>query len=338
MEEFELEKNPEKPKYLLLSDGITKQINEKRLVLGQKLPSVNKLSEEFNFSRETVFKALAHLSEKGIVKAVDKIGYFVSDVSPETDFRVFLMLDKYTSFKEEFNNSFVNKLGERAKVSLYFHYQNIELFESLILQNFKNFTHFVISTSIRPNEILYEALDKIPPERLIIIDKYVDNLVKGYGMIYQDFENDIFNVLSININTVKKYKKIILLLQKNDSEVVFTEQGFARFCKEYNFKGEVHSSFSALSFAEGNLYITTDSNDYSLVNIIKSVREKKWELGKHVGVISYNETPLKEILEEGITTISSNYKKMGEQAANMILEAKFEHKMNNSKVVLRKSF
>ncbi|WP_185965281.1 hypothetical protein [Flavobacterium franklandianum] len=41
---------------------------------------------------------------------------------------------------------------------------------------------------------------------------------------------------------------------------------------------------------------------------------------KDVGVISYNETPLKALL--GITVISTDFKGMGEAAAKIILDKK----------------
>jgi DNA-binding LacI/PurR family transcriptional regulator len=51
--------------------------------------------------------------------------------------------------------------------------------------------------------------------------------------------------------------------------------------------------------------------------LIKQIREYEFQLGKEIGVISYNDTPLKELL--GITVISTDLKMMGETAAKMIL-------------------
>ena len=39
-------------------------------------------------------------------------------------------------------------------------------------------------------------------------------------------------------------------------------------------------------------------------------------IGKQVGIISYNETPLKKIILNGITTISTDFEAMGIEAAN----------------------
>lgn len=48
--------------------------------------------------------------------------------------------------------------------------------------------------------------------------------------------------------------------------------------------------------------------------LIEKIIETKLEVGKQVGVISYNETPLKKIILNGITTISTDFHLMGGKA------------------------
>ena len=56
------------------------------------------------------------------------------------------------------------------------------------------------------------------------------------------------------------------------------------------------------------------------MELIKNQSDKDWELGKDIGILSYDETPLKEILAGGISVISTDFRKMGETAAEMIKE------------------
>jgi DNA-binding LacI/PurR family transcriptional regulator len=44
-----------------------------------------------------------------------------------------------------------------------------------------------------------------------------------------------------------------------------------------------------------------------------------WKFGKEIGVISYDDTPLKEIISEGISVISNDFALMGKRAAEMII-------------------
>ena len=67
----------------------------------------------------------------------------------------------------------------------------------------------------------------------------------------------------------------------------------------------------------------------------KQIREKNLKLGNDIGVISYNDTPLKELL--GITVISTDFKAMGESAAYMVLKNKKEKVKNVFKYIERNS-
>jgi DNA-binding LacI/PurR family transcriptional regulator len=71
------------------------------------------------------------------------------------------------------------------------------------------------------------------------------------------------------------------------------------------------------------VYISLMEDD--LVTLIKKILEAKLHVGTEVGIISYNETPIKQIILNGITTISADFKMMGETAARMILERTGKH-------------
>ena len=58
-------------------------------------------------------------------------------------------------------------------------------------------------------------------------------------------------------------------------------------------------------------------------------------MGQDVGIVSYNDTPLKELL--GITVISTDFKTMGETAAYMILKDKRERVKNAFRFIDRHS-
>ena len=80
-------------------------------------------------------------------------------------------------------------------------------------------------------------------------------------------------------------------------------------------------------------YIIIEEMD--LVNLVKQIRDKKFELGQDIGIISYNDTPLKDLL--GITVISTDFQVMGETAAYMILKKKKEVVKNVFRFINRNS-
>lgn len=63
--------------YLQVADGIEKMIAEEVLRIGDKLPSVRVLSEEYGISMGTAFQAYYHLEGKGLVESRPKSGYYV---------------------------------------------------------------------------------------------------------------------------------------------------------------------------------------------------------------------------------------------------------------------
>ena len=76
------------------------------------------------------------------------------------------------------------------------------------------------------------------------------------------------------------------------------------------------SDVASEAIQPGEVYINLMEDD--LVVLIEKIFSLGLQIGKDVGVISYNETPLKKILLNGITTISTDFKMMGTIAAEII--------------------
>ncbi|SEA46425.1 hypothetical protein SAMN05443550_103312 [Pedobacter hartonius] len=69
--------------------------------------------------------------------------------------------------------------------------------------------------------------------------------------------------------------------------------------------------------SEGEVFINLMEDD--LVTLIERIKTLNFKIGKQAGLISYNETPWKKIILNGITTISTDFQKMGHIAADLIL-------------------
>ena len=63
--------------YMQIAGGIEKMIAEEVLKIGDKLPSVRLLSEEYGISMGTAFQAYYHLEGKGLIESRPKSGYYV---------------------------------------------------------------------------------------------------------------------------------------------------------------------------------------------------------------------------------------------------------------------
>ena len=166
-----------------------------------------------------------------------------------------------------------------------------------------------------------EAIKKLPKEKLIIMDNIKLGMEGEIIEIYQDFENDIYNALKEGLAKIATYKKLILVYPE---KAVYPYPrrillGFRKFCTEYSINFEIlNEVYDDMILKKGDLFITIEESD--LVNLVKQIRDEEFILGKDIGIISYNDTPLKELL--GITVISTDFKVMGETAAKMIIDSK----------------
>jgi DNA-binding LacI/PurR family transcriptional regulator len=77
----------------------------------------------------------------------------------------------------------------------------------------------------------------------------------------------------------------------------------------------VHDIFTE-PINEGEVFINLMESD--LVILIERILATPLKIGENIGVISYNETPLKKIILNGLTTISTDFEKMGTMTADII--------------------
>jgi len=223
-------------------------------------------------------------------------------------------------------NSFLAAIGPSAHVDLHIYHCDESLFLNLLNKHKSAYDYFVIMPHFKTDTLQHvsltdavsKAISKIPNDKLIIMDnvRLLEN--EKIKAVYQDFENDIYNALKKGLNKIRNYSKIILIYPE---KAVYPYpkrilHGFRKFCIESDLDFEILSEvYEDMILKKGDLFITIEESD--LVNLIKQVREDEYILGKDIGIISYNDTALKDLL--GITVISADFKIMGEIAANMIL-------------------
>ena len=80
-----------------------------------------------------------------------------------------------------------------------------------------------------------------------------------------------------------------------------------------------------------------DVMEDELVVVLEKLVASGLVIGTEVGVISYNETPVKKFILNGITTISTDFHQMGIAAAQLNLSNSKEHEEIPFKLTLRAS-
>lgn len=322
-------------KYLKLANTLLDKIKDGDLRMNDQLPSVNRLASDFKISKSTVLMALNHLMERGIIEPVYRKGFFVKKDRIDHQFRIFFLLDALTVFKEKLYSSFFNKLKDRAHIDVFFHNYSYPTFQRIVLESLGNYTHYVILSIMK--EDVSGIINQIPPEKRVILDYNIEHLDGDYSAVYQDFEGDIYAALKDVKGRMEKYQRAVLVLPEDSFYGNLVKEGFLKFCNEFQMEHKVVGRIERDLFSRGDVYITLNRHDRDDVDIIKLVREHKYKLGKDIGLISYNDLYVKEVLEGGITVISTDFSKMGEEAANLILEGKVAKIKNPSKLIIRPS-
>ncbi len=316
------------PKYQQIVNSIISNISNGTLEIDQKLPSINNLSEEFYLSRDTVEKAYSILKDRKIIRSIRGKGYYISRTKLISKVNILFLINKLSWYKMEIYQSFINSIGPNCYVDLHIYHCDESLFLNLLSKHKKAYDYYIIMPHFKTEKLQHSsttnavsnAINKIPKEKLIILDNKNIPIKDNIITIYEDYENDIFNALKRGLEKISKYKKIILVYPES---TIYPypkriKKGFMKFCIEHNLDFDVIDRvYDHMILLNGDLIITIEEDD--LVNLIQQIREQEFELGYDIGVISYNDTPLKALL--GISVISTDFKYMGETTSKMILNS-----------------
>lgn len=319
------------PKYKQIIQSIEIAIAENRLQKGDRLPSVNKVSLEFSISRDTVLLAYDELKKRGILFAILGKGYYVKSVEFSFEQRYFVLFDELNAFKEDLYTSFLETIDNKAQVDIYFHHFNLLMFQKLINESNGNYSKYIIM----PTNLIGAAaiIKTLPKSDVYILDQTNDEL-RDYPSVHQNFVKDMYSLLLEGKSKIDLYDQLILIFP-GQKEPLGMVEGFEKFCSDYHFTHQVVSYFEAKYMQKGIVFVIP--NDRQLVEVIYYAKEQNFRLGIDYGIISYNDTPLKKVVENGITTISTNFKKMGKSLAEMVLTNQKFQLENECQLIVRKS-
>ncbi len=324
------------PKYIQLANSIIKAINEGKLKKDELLPSLNEVGDEFELARATVEKSYKYLRDTGIIASVPGKGYFVRNTQVQNSKKILLLFNKLSPHKKIVYDSFVKTIGEAASIDFFIYNNDFSFFKKLLLPRINDYTHFVILPLFSEGDVnVHEIINKIPKQKLILLDKLVAGVTGDYAAIYENFELDIYSALVEAKDQLIKYQKLKLLFPENTHFPIEIVKGFENFCMNYVFKYEIVHDLQNDTINKGEAYITLMEDD--LVYLVEKLLSLSMKIGSDIGIISYNESPLKKIILNGITTISTDFQLMGELAAQAVLTNSKKHEKIPFYLTLRSS-
>ncbi|MDP3441874.1 MAG: GntR family transcriptional regulator, partial [Ignavibacteria bacterium] len=310
-------------------DGISLQILQGHLKPGDNLPSINEMSDLLSVSRDTVFKAYKELKKLHLIESNPMKGYYITGNVQ----RILLLLDTYSSFKQDLYKQFVAHLSGDYKVDLIFHQYNQQLFETIVRESAGKYSMYVVMNF--SNEVLSPALQKIPAHQLLLLD--FGNFDKSaYNYICQDFDSKFFECLVSVREKLAKYRHICFVFPTELLHPASSIDALYRFGELTGTSCSVLRDMKDWKGVEpSTLYLGIVRED--IVAIVKSADEKGLELGKDVGLLIYNEEPLLEVIKNGISSISIDFGQMGMKAARFVTNREPIQEYLPTKIFLRAS-
>ena len=324
------------PKYLQISNSILRGIEDHKIEKDDILPSINDLSIAIEASRNTVERAYKELKKYNAIKSIAGKGYFISNTQFNQPVKILLLFNKLSSHKKIIYDAFAETLGSNAAIDFYIYNNNFNFFKKLLANKTDQYAKLVIIPHFIENtENAFAVINELPKDKLILMDKLIEGVTGNFGAVYENFEQDIYYALEQLLEKLSKYHTLKIIFPENSyySKQILTV--FINFCGQYAFDYDVIHDLKNESLLPGTVYINLMEDD--LVELIEKIIGDKLNVGGDIGVISYNETPLKKIILNGITTISTDFKMMGEKAAEMVLDNTKEHLAIPFKVTQRNS-
>jgi DNA-binding transcriptional regulator YhcF (GntR family) len=325
---FKFDESSSQTKLQQLIHAVSEAINLGILKEGDFLPSVNQLNKDSGLSRDTIFKAYSILKQRSIISSTPTKGYFVASES----YRVFVLLDDFSAFKEQLYKSFRANLPENYSVDLLFHHYNPEIFNQLILNSLGRYSMYVVMNI--DNKNLEDVVRKIDPKKLLILDMGFDSK-NEVSYLTQDFHQAPYDCLNSGIDLIRKYEEFILVFPQNTPHPVETIDAFKHFCIDHQLKHTVLEHIDNREVQPGQAYLVIKDSD--LVKIVKDCKKYNYQIGTEVGIISYNDTPMKEIVGSGITVISTDFVRMGKDCANFIVTKEKINEVMPTQLIIRGS-
>lgn len=330
------------PVYKQIIQKILDLVNTKKYTKGDYIPSMNELADQLQISKETVKKAYSTLRDRGIIESSHGKGFYITN-NGKNKIRILLIFDKISTYKQVLYSSFVSNIGVSSEITIRLHNQDIDLFEYFIDENLDKFDyylitpHFPLVPEIQKRAV--KILRRIPNRKLLLLDRLIEGLSGNFGCVYQDFENDIFDGLTQGIEVLKKFKKLNVVMMQGSMYAPLIEKGINKFCIQNQISYEVHKNINKDNIQKQEVFLILNSQlDYELIELVRIARIKGHKIGKDIGIISYNESPINEIVLDGLTVVSTDFKQMGELAAKIILNKSFKKIRCNFQLTRRNTF
>lgn len=322
------------PKSKFIESYFIDMINEGVLKKGMKLPSINELANKCKIARETVVKSYNLLKTKGLIESKHGKGFIVIKSRYKKTMNVFILLDVMSnSYKEQLVRGINENIGGKVHITYNAHRYNPETFIHAIEDAIGRYEYYVVFPM--RDKSTYKSVLKIPQKRLMLLDVPADIKESEASFIYQNSDVNFKKALYDALGAISRYKKFYLVFNPKSSHPVERIGAFEKFCSENNLPAEVLPNVDENLVRKGSFWMLMDDNH--LVTLLLAAKEKGLNVKDDFGVITYDDTPIKKVVADGVATISIDFNNLGKLVAEQILNWNPELKIIVPSIFTRRS-
>jgi DNA-binding transcriptional regulator YhcF (GntR family) len=330
----ELNDNTRTSKLQQIFNAFTTDIEKGVYQKNERLPSINDFSKQYNVARQTIEKAYINLRKEGYISSVKGRGHFVTG-KPNVRINVLLLFNELSADAKAIYNSIVSCLGDRAKVDLHIYHFNPLLLEEYIDSSLGNYHNYLILPQWDENrdpKVYTEIIKKVPVSQLLLLNQGQDTADDCSG-VTGDYRNELFDTFRSAAYLFEKYQKIILICRPEYNFPAEIRCALKDFCDELDKEMEVVPFAPAIVTDKGCVFVVLTEAD--LAGVMKGVDHAGYLLGEDAGIVSYHDSPLKELMN--ITVITADFEEMGNHISRMVLENSSEILRTPFKLLIRNS-
>jgi DNA-binding transcriptional regulator YhcF (GntR family) len=312
---FALAGSSRTPRFVQVVEAVVAALKAGRLKKGDRLPSINEACRHSGLARGTVVKAYARLEELRLIDPVHGMGYFVRAEAIDLRLRTLVVFDTLNGYKERLYAGLVDGVAGRAELDVWFHHFKPALFRRILLESAGRYDRYVVMPFRCPEA--REGLAAIAPERLLLLDVLGGAATRRRSWIVQNFDVELIRALATGLERLRRYRKFHLVFPPEKRHQPEIPGAFMEFGRRHGVDTSLLARLNEGDVETGAAYLVIEDDD--LVNLVSWCQGTGQRLGRDVGIVSYNDTPLKRVVAGGITVVSTDFYAQGIRAAEHLL-------------------
>lgn len=303
------------PKSKFIEERFIDLINSGVFKKGMKLPSINELAGRCKIARETVVKSYNLLKTKGLVESRHGKGFIVIKSHYRKVANVFVLLDVMSNaYKEQLVRGINENIGGRVQITYHAHRYNPETFVNTIEDAVGRFEYYVVFPM--RDKSTFKSVLRIPQDRLLLLDIPADIKGCASACIYQNSYENFQKALGEALPFISKYRKFYMIFNPRTFHPTERIGAFESFCAANGLDCEILPDFDASLLKKGTFWMLMD--DAHLVKLLLAAKSAGMKVKDDFGVITYDDTPIKSVVADGVATISIDFYNLGTLVARQM--------------------